>query len=154
MQTVPHVIIVADRGEIKFYHLDHISSIRPALRLMDSLIIPESHQKYEDRFTDQAGHFSNPSSTGAGSTGERLPLKNETQARIFRQLGGQINQWLRSNHSPAWSFAASAEISSSILDEVSPDLRRHLHLTVHKDLVKKPVSKLLEFFIEEPIPAF
>lgn len=148
--NIPRIIVVADRGEMKIYQVDHLRESpqrRPPLRLIDQLQIEEAHQRYAERFTDRAGSFPNKGSARQGnSMAERLPLQEETESRILRRLADHLGDVLRSHESPAWALAASAEVSRALLEQLDPAHRRNLRQQVPRDLVKVPVANLLEHF--------
>jgi hypothetical protein len=148
--NIPRIIVVADRGEMKIYEVDHFRESprrRPPLRLIDQLQIEEAHQKYAERFTDRAGSFPNQRSAHQGnSAAERLPLREETESRILRRLADHLGEVLRAHESPAWALAASAEVSRALLEQMDSMHRRNLRQQVPRDLVKTPVANLLEHF--------
>ena len=147
---LPPVLVVADRGQMKIFLLDHRRTLvprSPSLRLVDIYRVEEAHQKYDERFTDQAGAFPNKGSAGNGnSMAERLPLAKETNSRIFRRLANKLADFLKEHDSPAWAFAAPAEINGNILENLNIHLRRNLRQNIARDLTNVPMGELWEHF--------
>jgi hypothetical protein len=147
---LPPVLVVADRGQMKIFMLDHRPTLAPrppSPRLVDICRVEEAHQKYDERFTDQAGAFPNKGSAGNGnSMAERLPLEKETDSRIFRRLANKLADFLREHDSPTWAFAAPPEINGNILENLNIRLRRSLRQNVLRDLTNVPAAELWEHF--------
>jgi hypothetical protein len=146
---IPECVLVADRGELKWFELESAADRSPSLQLRKVLSISEARKKDQDRFSDAAGAFPNLSTQGQGnSTAERLSLEEETDLRIFRKLGRRMTEWLREADSPPWAFAAPAEINPAILREVEPAVRAKLRLNLPRDLVHASPRELLSRFQE------
>ena len=135
---------------MKIFLWDHRRTLvphPPSLRLVDIYRVEEAHQKYDERFTDQAGAFPNKGSAGNGnSMAERLPLEKETDSRIFRRLANKLTHFLSEHDSSDWAFAAPAEINGSILENLNIRLRRSLRQNILRDLTNVPVAELWEHF--------
>lgn len=146
---IPPILIVADRGTLKLYQVDHTSHHGPAPHLISTFRVEEAHSRYQDRFTDMAGAFPVGGGNGqATAISERMSLEIENEQRIFRQLGTLINTFL-GEHKPArWGFAASPDINSSILDSVTIEYRKKIALNVSRDLVNIDHAHLLRHFEE------
>jgi len=144
--TPTSFVIVADRGSLKAYRVDETPNRGPSLRLVQSLNLTDAHGKLVDKLTDQAGRF--PVSDGAGahhgaaSIAERTQLENETDRRIYRQLADQITKVVEENGTEGWSFAASSEIHSAIVDLLPARVRDRIVEHVKSDLVKVEPAKL------------
>lgn len=141
------LLIVADRGQLKAYTVNHPGGRDAMPELVDNLTIEEARNDFADRFTDQAGAFPDGATRGQGnSMAERLPLREEEETRIFRKLAEHVEKVVRQHDPARWSFAAPSEINGAILDGVADDCRKTLAQNVPKDLVKIPVAELLGHF--------
>jgi hypothetical protein len=140
----PELLIVADRGLLKAYQFDRPPNRGPMPRLVESLSIVETHGRYQDEYTDQAGAFPDNSSGGqANSIAERMSIETEQEARSFRRVASFITDLLKTHRPERWGFAAPPEINGAILNGVANDLQERLVCNIRKDLVKTPPEKLL-----------
>lgn len=146
--NTPSFIIVADRGELKAFVVDKSPAGRSNFpRLVDSLFINESHQRYNEMFTDRAGGFPNAGSGGQGnSIAERMTLAAETETRTFQRLAQEMTIILKKHHPERWGFAAPSEINGAILDGVSQEYKKRLTVNLRQDLVNLPAGALLAHF--------
>jgi hypothetical protein len=152
--TIPPFIIVADRGSVKSFSIEQTPSRGAAPRLVDAFHVSSAPERYEDRFSDQAGGFPNGGSGGQGnSTAERTTLDAELDARACREVADHLQIELLENHPKAWGFAAPAEIASAVLDHVQPGFMKTLRCVVHRDLVKVGAQELMQqFAAAKPLP--
>jgi hypothetical protein len=146
LKQIPSLLIVADRGCLKVFHVEETPSFGRMARLGETLTIDAAHGRYRDKFTDQAGAFPTGGTAGQGnSIGERMPLETEQDVRIFRILAGHITELLR-DHQGTWGFAAPSEINRAILDGLNPELRDRLTMNLASDLIHVEPSRLLRHF--------
>jgi hypothetical protein len=146
VKQIPSLLIVADRGCLKVFHVEETPSFGRMARLRETRHIDAAHGRYRDKFTDQAGAFPTGGTAGQGnSIGERMSLETEEDVRIFRTLAGHITELLQDHHE-RWGFAAPSEINGAILDELEPDLRNRLTLNLGSDLIHVEPSRLLRYF--------
>ncbi|MDB6173286.1 MAG: hypothetical protein JWL59_2597 [Chthoniobacteraceae bacterium] len=141
-------LIVADRGNVKAYRLEHIVEGRPPrVKLVQGFSLVDPHQRLGETMTDQAGSFQ--MSEGGGrhpnSAGERH-LDIERDRRTIRQLATHITEILRQEQPGYWAFAAPAEIQHAIFEELRPEVRELAEETIHADLVNTPATELLSHF--------
>ena len=140
----PPFFAVADRGHMKAYRFQDALGREPAAILVEQFDLDEVLQKYEERFTDQAGGFPSGGASGvANAIAERPLLEKETDARAARRLAGRLTEWLRTYHPASWAFAAPAEINRTILAHVPPELQKALTRNLKLDLVNSPADELL-----------
>jgi hypothetical protein len=138
--------LIADRGALKVYLLSRNST--PTLRLAETVQIEETHKRFSDEYTDQAGSF--PVSTGNGShahgVAERQSLRAEEETRGLRHIARKMTEVLRASQPRRWSFAAPSAINNAILDSLPADLRATLSRNLKKDLVKVAAADVLGHF--------
>lgn len=148
--TPTSFVIVADRGSLKAYRVEETPTRGPSLHLVQAFDLTEAHGRLLDKVTDQAGRFPVTESAGAhrgaASIAERTQLANETDRRIYKQLADQIAQIVSENGTEGWSFAASAEIHSAIVDLLPGRIRDRIVEHVKSDLVKVEPAKLPNHF--------
>jgi len=144
MNTLPPLVIVADRGHLKAFK----PGAERGLQLLHTTDFKEGLEKLSEQLTDQAGAFPDGGTMGHGtSTAERLTLVDEIDSRIFRRIGQVIDQ-LHSEHTPGpWALAAPSEINRAILSEISPSVRDSLALNLPLDLTNTPHGQLAEHFV-------
>ena len=148
----PPFFVVADRGHMKAYHIEQAAGRSPAATVAEKLDLEESRLKYDERFTDQAGAFPSRSAPGiANGIAERMSLEGENNARIYRHLAQHLTEWLKRYQPRFWGFAAPCEINHAVLHELAPDYRKNLVLNLKHDLVKVPVSELLQRLNTTPL---
>ena len=148
--TPPPFIIVADRGELKAYSVDRSTTRNAFPRLISGVRLREPHQRYAERFTDQAGAFPSGGTEGHGnSVAEKMTLVAEDETRTFRRIAGEITTLLKEHRPDRWAFAAPSEINGAILDGLAPDIREKLVQNLRRDLVKTDSTELLSHFTEE-----
>ncbi len=80
------------------------------------------------------------------SIDERLPMQREYERRRIAELAVEINSFLASRPGASWDFAATPEIHSEVLENISDDARKRLRHSLHKDLTKQSSADLLAFF--------
>lgn len=144
MKPVPPVVIVADRGRLKVYHLERLEGRTPWLRLVTAENFDEPRQRHSEKVTDQAGAF--PASGGGNSTAERMDAEAEEEVRAFRRIAGKITSVLKDFQNPRWAFAAPSEINGAIIDGLKPELHEALTLNLPLDLVNASSSEVLRHF--------
>jgi hypothetical protein len=151
--TPTSLIIVADRGSLKAYSVSENPNRGPGLQLVQAVDFTDAHGRYQDKFTDQAGRF--PVGDGGGQAGsgrhqnaiaERQGLETENDRRIFRQLADQIADIVKREGLEGWSFAAPAQIHSSIVDLLPTEVRDRIVEHVKSDLVKTEIAALPQHF--------
>lgn len=146
--TPTSLIIVADRGSLKAYHVDDTPTRGASLQLVQAFEITEAHGRYDDKLTDQAGRF--PVSDGNGrhanSIAERTALETESERRICKQLAEHIEEIVKREAVEGWSFAAPSSIHGSVVDGLAPAIRDRIVEHVKSDLVKIEPAKLLSHF--------
>jgi len=144
----PPFFVVADRGQMKAYRFQDALGREPAAVLVEQFDLDEFRQKYEERFTDQAGAFPSRGAPGvATAVAERLSLEKETEVRAARRLAGRLTDWLRTYRPPSWAFAASPEVNCAVLAHVPPELQKTLTRNLKHDLVNTPAEDLLAHVI-------
>lgn len=143
----PPFIIVADRGQLKAFHVEGNNRGGFTPRLIALQKYYEPAQRYAEKFTDRAGAFPNGGTAGHGNAiAERMPLAAEEEMRAFRRLASEIEDLLRSHHPSHWAFAAPSEINGAILDGLPPHLHERLAINLPRDLVNIDATELLEHF--------
>lgn len=151
--TPTSLIITADRGSLKAYRVAETPNRGPSLQLVQAVEFTDAHGRYQDKLTDQAGRF--PVGDGGGQAGsgrhmngiaERQGLDTENDRRIFRQLADSITDVVKTEETEGWSFAAPAQIYSSIADLLPNEVRERIVEHVKSDLVKIEPSNLPQHF--------
>lgn len=147
--TPTSLILVADRGTLKAYKVNQTPTRGASLKLTQAFDLTDSHGRYEDKLTNDAGRF--PVSDGsaarhANSIAERTALETETDRRICKQLAEQIEEVVKREGREGWSFAAPASIHAAIVDLLPNDVRDRIVEHVKSDLVKIEPAKLSKYF--------
>jgi Protein required for attachment to host cells len=141
------IIVVVDRGTIKVYGMELAPTRGWVPRLLEEITFSETHGRYRDKYTDQAGAFPATGTLGyATALAERHGMEAEEEAKLFRQIGEQISDLLGTHRAESWSFAAASEINLGILEHVAPEWRERLMRNIKSDLAKIPVGSLLQHF--------
>jgi hypothetical protein len=141
------IVVVVDRGIMKGYGTEWVPIHGWVPRLLEEITFSETHGRYRDRYTDQAGAFPATGTLGyATALAERHGMETEEEAKLFRHIGEQISEFLRKHRPERWSFAAASEINLGILENVAPEWRGRLTHNIKKDLAKIPVGLLLQHF--------
>ena len=145
--TPTSFVIVADRGSLKAYRVDETPTRGPSLHLVQSLNLTDAHGKLIDKVTDVAGRYAASDGSGvhAASISE-TKLETETDRRIHKQLADQIAKIVNENGTEGWSFAASSEIHSAVVDLLPGRVRDRIVEHVKSDLVKIEPAKLPNHF--------
>jgi hypothetical protein len=152
-----HYIVTLDHGHLKIY-AERMApgQFTPALQQVEAVDFPAGRHNYTDRETDQAGRFSGSKNQGAGlgapgvrtgmSIDERLPMQREETRRRARDLAAQIERFFQSRPDASWDYAAGPDLNSTILELLSPGLRRRMRRSVSKDLVNQRVDEVRAHF--------
>ena len=145
--TTPPLLLLADRGCLKAFHVNRKAPHRPAARLIDSWSFEEAHGDFSDRYSDQAGSFPEGGTGGQGNAhAERMTLDAERETRIFRQIATRLTAFLEEHEPARWGFAAPAEINGAILDGLDERWKERLTVNLTRDLINHPAQEMLEIF--------
>ena len=72
-------------------------------RLLEEITFSETHGRYRDRYTDQAGAFPATGTLGyATALAERHGMEAEEEAKLFRHIGEQISDFLGKHRPERW----------------------------------------------------
>jgi hypothetical protein len=145
IMNTPSFLILADRGHLLAYALDH-STRTPTPRLIDSMDFIEGHQRLSEQVTDKAGAFPAGNAGQATATAERMTLMAELEMRTFRHVAERITKLLETHRPKSWAFAAPGEINGAIIDGLDPKLHARLTKNVARDLTNVPPGELLGHF--------
>lgn len=153
MNYTPPFLIVADRGSVRAFSVEDTPAHGQMPRLLESFDISAAPEKYQDRFSDQAGAFPNGGSNGQGnSIAERMTLDAEWEMRAFREIARRIGDLLERHQPTRWGFAAPSEINGAILDQLPAGGKDRLTRNVKRDLLKVDAKSLLQQFADaDPI---
>jgi hypothetical protein len=104
-------------------------------------------KRYARNDTDQAGRFQSSKGQGAGSgkpaeragmsVDERLPMREENEARRARALADEIEAFLGARPDASWDFAAGPQWNHAVLELLSPAIRQRLKSSVDKNLINE-----------------
>jgi hypothetical protein len=146
--TPTSLIVVADRGGVKAYRVNDTPNRGASLQLVQAFDLTDSHGRYDDKLTDQAGRFpvSDGHSRHANSIAERTALETENDRRICKQLAEHIAEVVKRETTAGWSFAAPASIHSTIAQLLPAPVRNRVVEHVKSDLLKIESSKLAHHF--------
>ena len=143
-------MIVTDRGSLKAYRVDDTPTRGPSLQLVQAFNITDAHGRLIDKVSDLAGRFAVTEGAGAHrgptSIAERTQLATEMDRRILKELADQIAKIVSQNGRDGWSFAAPAEIHTTIVDLLPAAVRQRIVEHVKSDLVKVEAAKLINHF--------
>ena len=151
--TPTSLIITADRGSMKAYRVSETPNRGPSLQLVQSVEFTDAHGRYQDKLTDQAGSFPVGDTGGQGGMGrhasaiaERQGLETENDRRIFRQIAEKVADVVTTEGKEGWSFAAPAQIYTSIVELLPAAVRDRIVEHVKSDLVKIDIANLPQHF--------
>ena len=151
--TPTSLIITADRGSMKAYRVSETPNRGPSLQLVQAVDFTDAHGRYQDKLTDQAGGFPVGNTAGQGASGrhanaiaERQGIETENDRRIFRQLAEKVADVVTTESTEGWSFAAPAQIHTSIVELLPAAVRDRIVEHVKSDLVKVEIANLPQHF--------
>jgi hypothetical protein len=147
--TPTSLVIVADRGSLKAYQVSETPTRGPSLKLVQAFDITDAHGRLIDKVTDFAGRFPVTEMAGphhGAASIAQSKLQTETERRINKELADQIAKLVNGSGKEGWSFAASAEIHSAIVDLLPDRVRNRIVEHVKSDLVKIEPAKLHTHF--------
>jgi hypothetical protein len=142
-----HFLIAADGSHLRIYTRYAAPGQRtPRREQVYAADFPADIKRYTRHDTDQAGRFQSSQSQAAGpgtnttgrtgmSIDERLPMREETEARRAHDLAAQIESFLRARPDASWDFAAGPQWNHAILERLSPGVRNRLKSSVAKNLI-------------------
>lgn len=146
MKTLPPLLIVADRGQLRAYAVT--ASMRgPVPTLLKAVQFSDGNARTSDVVSDSAGAFPAGNAPHATGAAERMTLTAELEMRAFRDAAECTTELLRLLQPESWGFAAPSEINGAILDGLDPALKSRLTLNVQRDLTNVPRYDLLEHFV-------
>ena len=146
--TPTSLVVVADRGGIKAYRVNHTPNRGASLQLVQALDITDAHGRYEEKVTDQAGRF--PISDGNGrhanAIAERTALETETDRSVCKQMADDITEIVKVESPEGWSFAPPSSIHGAVNELLPQPIRQRVVEHVKSDLVKVEPAKLSGHF--------
>ena len=146
---IPSLLIVTDRGGLRAYKVEPNPNRAPGLHLLDSFEAAETHGRYEDKVTDQAGRFQGGRHATGGIIGgadEHGTIDLENQCRGCKHVAARINELVRREKPETWLLAVPPEIQKIVIEHLDDEAVKHLSQTVHANLLKIDPSKLAGHF--------
>lgn len=154
-RQAPPVFIVVDSANFRAYRETRPLGRDPGLVQLEAFGLTLGHEGPYDRDSDQAGRFGRVMGTGGvtgGSFDERLPMKDERERRLVRQLTTAIERCLATHGATDWYLAAGPRLQHAILAGIQPAVRLRLRGAVTKDLVKQSKESILQHFASASKP--
>jgi hypothetical protein len=143
-----HYVVTVDHGHLRIYVERRPPGQKTtALDQVEAMDFPAGRKSYTDRESDMAGRFASSNHQAAGVGGptmrqgmsidERLPMQREESRRRAKELAGEIDGFFRRRPDATWDFAAGPDLNNTVLDLLSPAVRRRMRRCVAKDLVNQ-----------------
>ena len=92
---IPSLLIVTDRGGLRAFKVEPNPNRAPGLHLLDSFEAAETHGRYQDKVSDQAGRLQG-GTHGAANTGggadEHGTIDAENRRRACKHIAERINE--------------------------------------------------------------
>lgn len=82
----PPIIVVVDRGTMKGYEMEQVLIHGWVPHLLQEITFSETHGRYRDRYTDQAGAFPVTGTLGYGGVGLRMARASCSFELVIRYL--------------------------------------------------------------------
>ena len=142
------LLIVADRGGLRAYRIGENPNRAPGLHPIDSFEAQETHGRFQDKVTDQAGRFkgSGASDQSAGGTAEHPTIEMENDRRACKHVAQRINELVTREKPEGWLLAIPATIHRLVEEHLSSEASQHLSEVVHADLLHTEPTKILTHF--------
>lgn len=148
---IPSLLIVTDRGGLRAFKVEPNPNRAPGLHLLDSFEASETHGRYQDKVSDQAGRLQG-GTHGAANTGggadEHGTIDAENRRRACKHIAERINELVKSEKPETWLLAVPAEIKKLVLDHVDDEALKRLGEPVHANLLKAEPAKIASHFTE------
>lgn len=165
-QTVPHFIIVTDRGAFRAGWLEpapspqqRASSLkRPAnlrhaasVRWVEELAFVLPRQHLVEQVSDMAGAYSAMESSGGQprrmpSSASEVHWRIEADRRVVADLADAISRVLEREKPESWSLSAPADIHLALLEAVPAVYRQRLQTVLPKNLAKADLENIVAHF--------
>ena len=130
--TLSELIVLADLGGLKAYHVRSAITRGPRLKLVQAFDIPNVNELSATRHTRAVADWP--------------ALKSEEKRRICRQLADEIAKIVRQEAVEQWSLAAPKSIYSKITKLLPWVIRERMAEHIESDLVNTPVARLSRHF--------
>lgn len=145
------IIIAVDLGHFRAYRAKEEPLGKGKIELIESYDSIEAHGKLLEKLTDQAGRFKmtgrRNGATKVKGYGEPHHMRLEVEKKLTRLIAKDINALLsREVNYDRWFFAAPEEISSRILENISPELKNRLDKNIMGNLTKFKKIDILKHF--------
>ena len=137
------LIIIADLQRFKLFTSKKDPMGRESLELLQSIDSLESHQRLNEKVSDQQGNFQG---VGASGSGEDHNIGLEEERRRLKEIAQQISDTLQEHPHTDWYFAAPKAINNQIIELLDPAIQKSMTVNLHADLTKIPTDQLLEHF--------
>jgi hypothetical protein len=145
------VIILADRGTVKAFKMDHTRTQgRARVELMEEVDVVNANQSLSEKTTDQQGRHPDKRRGQAASqqmsTSEAQGLEAEEERKQIEEVQEQIERILSGQPSLGWSFAAADSVNEEILSGLKKSTRERLVRNETVNLTNQPTDEVLERF--------
>ena len=142
------LLIVADRGGLRAYRVGENPNRAPGLHLIDSFEAQETHGRFQDKVTDQAGRFKGTSASNqsTGGTAEHPTIEMENDRRACKHIAQRINELVNREKPEGWLLAVPSTIHGLVEGHLQPEVGKHLTEVVHADLLRSEPAKILSHF--------
>jgi hypothetical protein len=144
------LLIVADLGMLKAYHLEFRDEGSPRMTLIEQLALEAGQQHTANQITDSAGRRAAPAGRMGGATmADAHNLELETKRRGVRLIAQKIESLLASVTPNGCWLAAQKEILRPVVDSIPQALRPRIEMQVPHDLTKLDTKQVMEHFLAE-----
>ncbi len=145
------LIILADRGTLKAYKLDHSRTQgRPHIEEVEEVDVVSGNTPISEKTTHQQGRHPDKRRGQVAmeqmSTSEAQGLEAEEERKSIAEIQDQINRLLARHSSLGWSFAAPSTINEQILNGIDPDKKDRLLENLDLNLTNQPKDEVKERF--------
>jgi hypothetical protein len=143
-----HYIVLLDRGHLRIYSAEHPVGVRETRYVsVDAVDFTDGVKSYTSNDSDQAGRFPGSKGRPSGmSIDERLPMRNERDAKLAEQMAHRITRFLQQHNKATWDYSAGPALHQAVLDRLERDVRQRLRTALTKDLVHHPANDLRMHF--------
>jgi hypothetical protein len=141
------LIILADLGLLKAYHLETPDTGSPRLKLVEETAFASAHQHLTDRITDSSGRRNSPGAkAGGGPLADSHNLELEVRRRMIRQIASGVKKLLQLAGADGCWLAANKEMLRPLIQALPKTAQVRIERKVARDLTKTETRQVLRYF--------
>jgi hypothetical protein len=144
-----YIMIVADTGTLKAYHIDEKSLVQKhKANLIKRIVYTNAHRRMHEQLTDSKGSFrgSGDARSARHGSGEQHNLKSDMQRKSFLALAHDIEGVIAHTPPSEYYLALPQPIHKAVTALINKTIRAKIKKELAADLTKDTVKDIRKRF--------